>query len=252
MTVLYPAIDILGGKAVRLEQGDFARHKVYDSDPLEAARRWVAEGAAWLHVVDLDGAREGQPVNLAQLELIAARSGVPVQFGGGLRSVDAVADAVGAGADRVVVGTVAFTDSDTLDAMLERGGERVWVAVDVRGGRVVTSGWVERVELTAPEAAAGLRARGVGGLVYTSVDHDGMLGGPDLDGVAQVAARAEEAPLLYSGGIGSLGDLEAVAGLGLPGLEGVIVGKALYEGRFTIAAARRALGERVEEAGTKP
>jgi phosphoribosylformimino-5-aminoimidazole carboxamide ribotide isomerase len=252
MTVLYPAIDILGGKAVRLEQGDFARHKVYDSDPLEAARRWVAEGATWLHVVDLDGAREGRPVNLAQLELIAARSGVPVQFGGGLRSVDAVADAVGAGADRVVVGTVAFTDPGTLDAMLERGGERVWVAIDVRGGRVVTSGWVERVELTAPEAAAGLCARGVGGLIYTSVDRDGMLGGPDLDGVAQVAARAGEAPLLYSGGIGSLADLEAVAGLALPGLEGVIVGKALYEGRFTITAARRALGERVEEAGTKP
>src|SRR6187200_259811 len=108
---LYPAIDILGGKAVRLEQGDFDRRKVYDSDPLDAARRWVAEGATWLHVVDLDGAREGKPVNLEHLERIAARAGVPVQFGGGLRTVEAVRSAVSAGADRVVVGTVAFTET---------------------------------------------------------------------------------------------------------------------------------------------
>jgi phosphoribosylformimino-5-aminoimidazole carboxamide ribotide isomerase len=249
---LYPAVDILGGKAVRLEQGDYQRRKVYDSDPLDAARRWVADGAAWLHVVDLDGAREGRPVNLAQLERIAARAGVPVQFGGGLRSVEAVADAVGAGADRVVVGTVAFTHAETLDAMLERAGERVWVAVDVRAGTVTTAGWMQHVEATPAEAAAELRAHGIGGLVYTSVDRDGTLGGPDTKGVAAVAAAAPETPLLYSGGVGTLDDLEAVAALRIPALRGVIVGKALYEQRFTVAEAQRALGDRMGDAETAP
>ena len=241
MPALYPAIDILGGKAVRLEQGDFDRRKEYDADPLEAARRWVAEGAAWLHVVDLDGARDGRPVNLTQLERIASRAGVPVQFGGGLRTVDAVADAVGAGADRVVVGTVAFTDGEMLDRMIERAGPRVWVAIDVRDGVVTTAGWLESTQTKAPDAAEALRSRGIGGLVYTSVDRDGTMKGPDTDGV--VAAGVASMPLIYSGGIGSLEDLRAIAALGLPGLEGVIVGKALYERRFSIAEAQLALEE---------
>ena len=241
MPALYPAIDILGGKAVRLEQGDFDRRKEYDADPLEAARRWVAEGAAWLHVVDLDGARDGRPVNLAQLERIASRAGVPVQFGGGLRTVEAVADAVGAGADRVVVGTVAFTDGEMLDGMVERAGERVWVAIDVRDGTVTTAGWLESTQTKASDAAQALRSRGIGGLVYTSVDRDGTMKGPDTDGVA--AAGGASTPLIYSGGIGSLEDLRAVAALGLPRLEGVIVGKALYERRFSIAEAQFALEE---------
>ena len=164
MPALYPAIDILGGKAVRLEQGDFDRRKVYDSDPLDAARRWVAEGATWLHVVDLDGAREGRPVNLEHLERIAARAGVPVQFGGGLRTVEAVLDAVGAGADRVVIGTVAFTEPEMLDGMIERGGERVRIAVDVRDGVVATGGWLSSTSIAAPDAVAALRGRGAGRL----------------------------------------------------------------------------------------
>ncbi len=241
MPALYPAIDILGGKAVRLEQGDFDRRKEYDADPLEAARRWVAEGAAWLHVVDLDGARDGRPVNLAQLERIASRAGVPVQFGGGLRTVEAVADAVGAGADRVVVGTVAFTDGEMLDGMVERAGERVWVAIDVRDGVVTTAGWLESTQTKAPDAAQALRSRGIGGLVYTSVDRDGTMKGPDTEGAAETGAGSM--PLIYSGGIGSLEDLRAVAALGLPRLEGVIVGKALYERRFSIAEAQLALEE---------
>ena len=245
MPALYPAIDILGGKAVRLEQGDFDRRKVYDSDPLDAARRWVDEGATWLHVVDLDGAREGHPVNLEHLERIAARAGVPVQFGGGLRTVEDVLDAVGAGADRVVIGTVAFTDAETLDDMIERSGERVRIAVDVRNGVVATRGWVAKTSLAAADAVAALRDRGAGGFIFTSVDRDGTMQGPDTEALARVCEVAADASIVYSGGIGSLAHLEAIAELPDCEVAGVIVGKALYERRFSVTEARLALGEEV-------
>jgi phosphoribosylformimino-5-aminoimidazole carboxamide ribotide isomerase len=236
---LYPAIDILGGKAVRLEQGDFERRKEYDADPLDAARRWVDDGATRLHVVDLDGAREGRPVNLGQLARIAAAAGVPVQYGGGLRSVEAVEEALEAGADRVVVGTTAFTDPDVLEAMVQSGGGRVWVALDVRGGVIATAGWLAITETTAPQAAIALAGQGVRGFVYTSVDSDGMLEGPDVEAVQHVLDAAGEAPVVYSGGIGSVDDLRPLASLPL---EGVIVGKALYEGRVSVRDGQLALG----------
>jgi phosphoribosylformimino-5-aminoimidazole carboxamide ribotide isomerase len=238
---LYPAIDILGGKAVRLEQGDFERQKVYDSDPLDAARRWVDEGATRLHVVDLDGAREGRPVNLEQLERIAAGTGVPVQFGGGLRSVDAVERALAAGADRVVIGTVAFTDPDVLDAMIEKAGKRLRIAVDVRDSLVATAGWLSTTSISAPEAVTALHGRGAGGFIYTSVDRDGTMEGPDLHALARVCESAAGTPVVYSGGIGSLDDLRSLATLPSPELKGVIVGKALYEGRFTVGEALEVL-----------
>ena len=243
MPALYPAIDILGGKAVRLEQGDYERRKVYDSDPLDAARRWVAEGATSLHVVDLDGAREGRPVNLAHLERIAERAGVPVQFGGGLRTLASVLDAVGAGADRVVIGTVAFTEAEILDDMLERAGERVRIAVDVKDGKVATGGWLSSTSITASEAVCALRDRGAGGFIYTSVDRDGTMQGPDTEALAEACESAGDAPVVYSGGIGSLEDLEAIAALAGHEVAGVIVGKALYERRFSVTEARLALGE---------
>ena len=236
---LYPAIDVLDGKAVRLVQGDFGRSKEYDADPLDAARRWVEQGARRLHVVDLDGAREGRPVNLGQLARIAAGVGVPVQYGGGLRRVAAVGEALGAGADRVVVGTAAFTDPDALDAMVQCGGERVWVALDVREGVIATAGWLASTETTAPQAAIALAGRGVRGFVYTSVDRDGTLQGPDVEAVQRVLDAAGEAPVVYSGGIGSADDLRPLASLPL---EGVIVGKALYEGRMSVGEGRLALG----------
>jgi phosphoribosylformimino-5-aminoimidazole carboxamide ribotide isomerase len=235
---LYPAIDILGGKAVRLEQGDFERRKVYDSDPLDAALRWVEEGATRLHVVDLDGAREGRPVNVDQLERIAAGAGVPVQFGGGLRSVQAVADALAAGADRVVIGTVAITESNVLDAMIESAGKRLRIALDVRNGFVATSGWLSSTSTSAPDAVEVLKMRGAGGFVYTSVDRDGTMQGPDVEAVTQVCNASMPTPVIYSGGIGSIDDLRLLASLPLAG---VIVGKALYEGRFSIAEALEVL-----------
>jgi phosphoribosylformimino-5-aminoimidazole carboxamide ribotide isomerase len=235
---LYPAIDILGGKAVRLEQGDFDRRTVYDADPLDAARRWVEGGATRLHVVDLDGAREGKPVNLEHLERITAGAGIPVQFGGGLRSAEAVGRALAAGAERVVVGTVAFTDPDVLDEIIDRASERVRIAVDVRDGAVATSGWLTHTSVAAPDAIEALKARGVDGFVYTSVDRDGTMRGPDADALALACDAARPHPVVYSGGIGSLEHLRVLSFLPI---EGVIVGKALYEGRFTVREAMEVL-----------
>jgi phosphoribosylformimino-5-aminoimidazole carboxamide ribotide isomerase len=244
--MLYPAIDILGGSAVRLVRGDFDAKKVYDEDPLSAARTWVAEGAEYLHVVDLDGARKGEPVNLEHLRRIAARAGVPVQYGGGLRSADAVAQALASGAERVILGTVAFTDPRVLSECLDtHGAHRVLVGVDVRGGRVATHGWRDSTKLSTNRAFAQLRERGTRRFVFTDIDHDGMLDGASLGRVELVAIAARGDSVIVSGGIGSLEDLEALARLRaaskLRALDGVIVGTALYERRFTVAEAKRAL-----------
>jgi len=257
---LYPAVDILGGKAVRLVKGDFEAQKVYDEDPLAAASRWTEEGAEYLHVVDLDGARSGEPVNLGHLERIATELEVPVQYGGGLRSRETIARALGAGATRVVLGTAAFTNPNLLEeALQEHGHERVLVSVDVRGSEVVIKGWTEPAGVHVREVFARLIERGVRTLAYTNVDRDGMLDGPNVEDLVWIAGAAG-APLggdrgesdgrlagqlIYSGGIGTLEDLERLASLRterrLTNLEGVIVGKALYEGRFTVAEARASL-----------
>jgi phosphoribosylformimino-5-aminoimidazole carboxamide ribotide isomerase len=243
---LYPAIDILGGNAVRLVKGDFDAKKVYDEDPLSAARGWVDAGAEYLHVVDLDGAKAGAPVNLKQLRRVAVNAGVPVQYGGGLRTARAVADALAHGAARVILGTAAFSDPELLQAVLdEHGPERVLVGVDVRGGRVATHGWVQSTDIQARDAFAGLRGHGARNFVFTNIDHDGMLDGANRDEVEWVAHAAEGGSVIFSGGIGSLEDLKGLAALrrehALGALDGVIVGTALYEERFTVTEAKAAL-----------
>ncbi len=243
---LYPAIDVLGGNAVRLVRGDFDAKKVYDEDPLSAARGWVDAGAEYLHVVDLDGAKAGEPVNLEQLRRIAVNAGVPVQYGGGLRTARAVADALAAGAERVILGTAAFSDDELLREVLEaHGPERVLVGVDVRDGHVATHGWLQSTDIQARDAFAELRQRGARHFVFTNIDHDGMLDGANRDEVAWVARAVGEGSVIFSGGIGKLEDLAALARLrrelALGGLDGVIVGTALYEGRFTVTEGNAAL-----------
>ncbi len=237
---LYPAIDILENRAVRLVQGRFEDKTVYHDDPLEAARAWVQAGARRLHVVDLDGAKSGTPSALGHLERIVAETGVPVQYGGGLRTAGAVGDALTAGAERAVIGTAAFGDGDFLDEVLQAYGARIAIAVDVRKGMISTAGWTHTTELPAIEALGRLAERGARSFVYTSVDRDGGLQGIDLDEVARVA-DAVRGSFVYSGGIGELDDLRSLASLQQANLEGVIVGKALYERRFTIAEAEEVL-----------
>jgi phosphoribosylformimino-5-aminoimidazole carboxamide ribotide isomerase len=245
--ILLPAIDIRDGKAVRLEQGDFDKETIYDADPLDAARKWVEAGAGQLHVVDLDGAREGEPRNLHQLERITSELDVPVQYGGGLRSHVAVREALAAGAARVVLGTAAYSDLDFLDSVLESWGVRVVVAIDVRGGHVSVSGWTKTTQMPATDVIRRMQARGVKQFVYTNADRDGMLNGPDLDEVRAIS-EAIRGRFLYSGGIASLDDLRALKELRLVNLAGVISGKALYERRFTIEEAQEVLRERARAA----
>ncbi len=240
--ILYPAIDIADGRAVRLVQGDFDAQTVYADSPLQAARAWVDAGARHLHMVDLDGARLGSPQNLDHLERVVAELGVPVQYGGGLRCVDAVAAAVAAGASRAILGTAAFADLDFLDEVVARFGERIVVSIDTRGGFVSTSGWTQTTQLPGPAAIERMQDRGVRTFVFTNVDKDGMLGGPDLDEVCRVADLVRGS-FMYSGGIGRREDLEALAALRQVNLAGVIVGKALYERRFTVAEGQAALAE---------
>jgi phosphoribosylformimino-5-aminoimidazole carboxamide ribotide isomerase len=252
--VLFPAVDIMDGRAVRLTQGDFEQETVYAEQPVEAALGWAKEGARALHVVDLDGARTGSPVALAHLRLIVeettkaakaakpAKAGMQVQYGGGLRAIEHLHAALAAGADRVVLGTAAFRDEALLDRALVELGKRLAVAVDVRGGQVATAGWTTTAELSGTEAVAAMLRRGVRRFVYTNVDRDGMLSGPDRGEVARVAEAVGGERFVYSGGVGSLDDLRALASLGLSNLEGVIVGKALYERRFSLAEAQMALG----------
>ena len=239
--ILYPAIDIRGGKAVRLVQGDYDQEKAYDDDPVVAARRWVDDGAQWLHVVDLDGARAGEPVNLEHVRRIVAAVEVPVQFGGGLRDSKKVEEAISSGADRVVLGTAAFRDPEMAAAIAAAHGDRVVASVDARSGKVAAEGWTELSERQTTDVIAALSERGIQRFVYTPVDVDGLMEGPDLDSLRE-AAGATDGELIYSGGIGSLDDLRGVAALGLENVRGVIVGRALYERRFTVAEALAALG----------
>jgi phosphoribosylformimino-5-aminoimidazole carboxamide ribotide isomerase len=238
--ILLPAVDIRDGRAVRLRQGDFDDETVYADDPFEAARSFVEAGARFLHVVDLDGAREGEPVNLRHVERIAGELDVPIQLGGGLRSFASIRRALAAGAARVVLGTAAFTDPDLLDEALSAFTSRVLVGVDVRGGQVSVAGWTRETQARGEDAVRRLQQQGATRFVYTNVDRDGMLEGPDLDEVRRVS-EAVRGRFLYSGGIGSIDDLEALRDLRLVNLAGVISGKALYEGRFTVRDGQAAI-----------
>ncbi len=238
--ILLPAVDIRDGKAVRLRQGRFDDETVYADDPLEAARSFVEAGARYLHVVDLDGARDGEPANLHHLERITAELEVPVQFGGGLRSLQSVRGALAAGAARVVIGTAAYSDAEFLQTALETWRQRILVAVDVRDGYVSVSGWTEATQVRPEELIARLQQQGASRFVYTNADKDGMLEGVDLDEVRRIS-DAVRGRFIWSGGIGAIEDLEQLRDLRLLNLAGVISGKALYENRFTVRDGRTAL-----------
>jgi len=241
--IVYPAIDILDGRVVRMSRGDFATVEEVAKSPLEAAKRLVADGAEWLHVVDLDGARTGRPANLDHIRAISNRFTVKLQAGGGIRDFDTAEAFAEAGVSRIVVGTAAIRDRELIDRLVDRHADGMAVAVDARNGMVAASGWTETTNVKAADLARDLAIQGVPTIIYTNVSVDGTLQGVDLVSTEEVA-RAFGGDVIYSGGIGSVDDVRALAKLRHRGLRGVIVGRAIYLGRFTlgqaIAAARAA------------
>lgn len=237
MIELYPAIDLRDGAAVRLVQGDFERSTVFNEDPVAQAQAFAREGATSLHVVDLDGALQGNPMHAPVIAQLAAAFPGTVQLGGGLRDRPAVETAIATGVDRVVVGTAVIEDEEFLRWATGRLGDRLVVALDARDGRVATHGWTQVSDRTAVDVATELVRTGVRHLLYTDIGRDGTLGGPNLEALRKVSSAAPPLTILASGGISSLDDLVALARLRVPNIQGVIVGRALYEGRFTVADA---------------
>ncbi len=238
---LYPAIDLRDGRCVRLVQGDYSRQTVYGGDPLAVAKELEADGAPWIHVVDLDGARTGRPENRAVLTAIVDAVSVPVQAGGGIRDEFSAEALLGAGVTRIVMGTAAVEEPAMVRRLAVRHPGRVALALDARGGEVAVRGWTEASDTAAEEMLARFQGVELGAVVVTDITRDGTLGGPDLRGLASVLA-ATRLPVIASGGVGSLGDLRALAGLEAEGrrLEGVIVGKALHDGAFSVGEAMAA------------
>ncbi len=236
--LLLPAIDIRGGKCVRLRQGDYAQETVFGDDPAAMARRWQDQGATFLHLVDLDGAREGRPVNVDSVRRIVEATGLPCQLGGGLRREEDIAGALALGVTRVVLGTRALNDPEWGEEMARRFTGQVVLGIDARDGMIATHGWLEHGELTAAEAARRCASWPLAGLVYTDVGRDGLLAGPDVEGT-RLIQEFVPVPVIASGGVGSLDDLRCLA---RAGVRGCIVGRALYDSKFTLAEALRALG----------
>ena len=231
--LVLPAVDIRGGRCVRLVQGAADQERVYGDDPAAAARRWEAAGASWMHVVDLDGAFAGAPANAqAVLGLIAAVR-IPVQVGGGIRDVPAIERLLAGGAARVVLGTAALSSPHLLGEACRTFGDRIAIAIDARRGEVAVEGWVSPTGMHATQVAPRVVAAGARRIIYTDIGRDGMLEGPNLDAIKRVLQVAR-VPVIASGGVASADDVRRLRELEPQGLEGVIVGRALYEGRVRL------------------
>ena len=240
---LFPAIDILGGRCVRLLQGDYGQETVYGNDPAAQARAFQDAGATWVHIVDLDAARTGDPVNRPVVAEVAATLDVPVQAGGGVRTLDDARTLFDAGVSRVVMGTAAIEDPDLVDQVADLG--RVAVGLDIRGEEVAVRGWTEGTGLLLTDAFERFSNRGTDAFVITQIERDGTLQGPDLEGLAAALATTG-VDVVASGGVGRPSDLKDLADLAVAGrrLAGIILGRALYEGTVDLAAAIQTLKER--------
>jgi phosphoribosylformimino-5-aminoimidazole carboxamide ribotide isomerase len=228
-----PAIDLRGGRCVRLRQGDFDQETVFGDDPAAMAARWESEGAARIHLVDLDGAKAGRPVNVEAVRQIIDRVGVPCQLGGGIRDEATIAAWLQAGIERVVVGTQALRDPEWFGRMADDYPSRLLLGLDARDGRVATEGWLDTSDVDALTLARRFDSLPIAGIIYTDIARDGMLEGPNLDATAALA-EAVRSPVIASGGVGTLEDLLRLAALPIAGC---IVGRALYDGRFTLRSA---------------
>lgn len=235
---IIPAVDLKGGKCVRLSQGEYTRVETYSEDPVKYAQRWEREGGRLLHVVDLDGARVGapQPQNLDALRQILRRTKLSVEFGGGVRSAEIAERMLGIGVQRVILGTAAAQHDDIAREALDRFGDRVVIGIDARDGFVAVSGWMERLEETAVAFAQRVVGMGAQRIIFTDIARDGMLSGVNLVALRQML-DAVPVPIIASGGVTTVSDVHALKALDAPNLEAAIVGKALYSGAISLAEA---------------
>jgi phosphoribosylformimino-5-aminoimidazole carboxamide ribotide isomerase len=232
--LILPAIDLRGGQCVRLRQGDYAQETVFGDDPAAMARRWADQGATFLHLVDLDGARQGKPCNGDSVRRIVAAAGVSCQVGGGMRTEADVAEALRWGVQRVILGTRALQDPQWCEDVCRAFPGRIMLGIDARGGRVATEGWLQESSTSALDLARTCASWPLGGIIYTDIARDGMLEGPNLEATAELARAVPGTPVIASGGVTTLDDVARLARIGLPGC---IIGRALYEGRIDLAAA---------------
>ena len=239
---IYPAVDIADGRCVRLLQGQFGSETVYSDDPVKVAVGLSRSGARWLHIVDLDGARTGEARNRDLVVETVKRASCPVQAGGGVRSLDDVEELLFAGANRAVLGTMALHDRAELVRTCKRYGERIVVSLDARGGELASDGWTVGTGMPVLDAVKIFEEAGVSRFVYTDVSRDGTLAGPDIEGLRRIAA-VTHVPVVASGGIGSLDEIRTVARLRTEGVSGAIVGRALYEHKFSVGEAQFAADE---------
>jgi len=239
--ILFPAIDLKDGQCVRLQKGVMDAATVFNDDPAAQARDFAAQGFKWLHLVDLNGAIEGRPVNAAAVEAIVAATELPAQLGGGIRDMATIEGWLARGLARVILGTAALTDPALVREACRRFPGRIVVGIDARGGMVATEGWVKTSETSASELAAAFADAGVAAIVYTDIDRDGVLSGVNVEATAALAA-ATDIPVIASGGVASLDDLRALKRATVP-LAGVICGRALYDGRIEPGEALELLAE---------
>lgn len=230
---IYPAIDLRGGLCVRLKQGDYQKETVFDSDPVAVAKRWESQGAQWLHLVDLDGARAGKPTNGEVIRSICSSVKIPCQVGGGIRTDDHVRALFSWGVERIVLGTRALQDPTWLRRVCERYPHRIALGLDAREGRVAIHGWIETSQQTAIEVARQAAQWPLAAMIYTDIHRDGMLEGPNFDALRAMRAVID-LPVFASGGVTTIDDVRNLAALGL---SGCIIGRALYEGKIDLTQA---------------
>jgi len=236
---IIPAIDLRNGKCVRLYQGDYEKETIFSDDPVSVALRWQSEGARRLHIVDLDGAAQGKPINLDTIEDIVAAIDIPVQVGGGIRSIETIEQLFAAGVERAILGTVAVEKPDLVREACQRFSDRIIISIDARDRVVATRGWLQKSEVTAGELATEMIELGVMGFIYTDISRDGTLTSPNFEAISEFLSQVS-APVIAAGGISSVYHLTSLAELGV---EGAIVGKAIYTGDVILADAFKAIRE---------
>ncbi len=239
---LIPAIDLLEGKCVRLNQGDYQKVTLFNEDPVAQAISWQEQGAKRLHLVDLDGAKSGKPINDANIKAITKALDIPIQLGGGIRSIERATELMEYGVDRIILGTIAIENPDIVNQLTKTNPGRIIVGIDAKNGKVATRGWLNQSNVSATSLAERFSNIGIAAIITTDIETDGTLKGPNIEAMRSMA-QASKVPIIASGGVGSISDLLSLVALEQYGISGIIVGRALYDGAIDFKEASQAIGD---------